>query len=230
MAEELRAFRPHYGIRCRSLGGKPGQDPTRDWVISALDGFVNYSLGLPHWAMTVSLVHKGNPVLSVIFNPLENELFTAEEGGGSWLNNTRIRASKKIRLSEFAAGTEPIAPGGGLKTQIKRVRKVAGSVSSVRAFGSASLDLASVSCGRLDAFWTDSRPPSSLPAAALLVAEAGGLMETLDDPESDSQGLVAAGNAGFGVFASLARGDGPAPERAVTAHEAAHLPRTGGGS
>ena len=209
IVEELRGSRPHYGFLCRSLGEEPGSDPTRGWAISAVDGLTNYSHGIPHWVMTLALLHKGNPVLSVIFNPLENELFTAETGGGSWLNSSRIRTTKTARLSEFTVGTEGLSSRQSLDPQLARLRNVAASVANVRAFGSVSLDLANVSCGRLDAFWSDHRRPSSLPAASLLLAEAGGLIDELEESTPGSDGLVAAGSHGFGAFASLARGKEP---------------------
>lgn len=198
--DELQEMRPHYGIDARLRGEEPGSDPTRYWVINAVDGFTNYLQGLPYWAMAIALIHKENPVLAVIFNPLENELITAEIGMGSWMNNTRIRTSQKKRLSEFTVATTFRIMDSHHETQFSRFQRITQSVANVRILGSASLDLVNVSCGRLDACWDERKSPSSLPAANMILSEAGGLIAPLSDT---NQGLVAAGNTGFSMISSL---------------------------
>ncbi|MCY4006221.1 MAG: inositol monophosphatase [Rhodobacteraceae bacterium] len=205
--EELLAARPHYSFHSPTLGAIEGSDPTRDWIVNAVDGFVNYSQGIPHWVMTASLLHKDKPVLAAIFNPLENEMFTAETGIGSRLNNGRIRVSRKSQAAKFVVGCEEIS-----RQQFEMdcdhdasLRRVMSSGIQCRSFGSISQDLVHVSCGRLDGYWSHTTNPASLPAATLLLAEAGGLIENLNRKENS--GLVAAGSDGFRSFAALVRGD-----------------------
>ena len=205
IVEELRTYRPHYGYKCQTIDDEIGSDPTRNWVISGVDGFNNYSLGLPHWVMTIALVHKGKTNLAVIYNPLENELFTAEKGIGSWLNNTRIRTSKKNRLSEFSIGTEIMTIDQRQNSDLKRFQNVTEAVATVRVMGSASLDLVNVSCGRLEGYWTPIQTPTELPAGALMVIEAGGFVEPVATSESTQNGLIAAGSDGFSILAKLIR-------------------------
>ncbi len=219
LLEELKETRPYYGYRCQKLGSEPGQDPTRQWVINAMDGAANFSRGLPRWALSVALAHKSRTVLSLIYDALENEMFAAEKGVGSWLNGTRIRTSKKARLSEFVAATELAGDRKELGDQVSIFERVAKSVGNVRLLGAVSLDLASVSCGRLDAYWNTGLTPSDLPAAAHLVAEAGGLVETIDSSSGRQRGLIAAGNTGFAPFALLLRGDAAAGASATPGGE-----------
>lgn len=207
LLEELKETRPYYGYRCRKLGSETGEDSTRQWVINAMDGAANFSRGIPRWALSVALVHKKQTVLSLIYDALENEMFAAEKGVGSWLNGTRIRTSKKARLSEFLAATEFSRRSQELENQVSTFECVVRSVGNVRLLGAVSLDLASVSCGRLDAYWNTGLTPSDLPAAAHLVAEAGGLVETIDNSAGRQRGLIAAGNTGFAPFALLLRGN-----------------------
>ena len=201
IVDELRRLTPHYGVRTGLRDDEPGADPTRIWVIEPVDGVSNYAQGLSHWAMTMALVHKSVPVLAVLFNPLENELITAETGMGSWSNNTRIRTSQKKRLSEFSVAAAPLADhGDGEQVSLDRLQRVASIVKNVRLFGSPSLDLAHVSCGRLDGYWNETMTPSNLPASALILAEAGGLIEPLLD---NSEGLMAASSTGYPLMAEL---------------------------
>ena len=207
LLEELQETRPFYGYHCQILGAEQGKDPTRQWVINALDGSANFSRGLPRWAISVALLHKGQTVLSLVFDALENEMFAAEKGVGSWLNGTRVRASQKARVSEFVAATDFSAQSQDLRNEVATFERVIGSVRSVRLLGASSLDLVSVGCGRLDAYWNSGLAPSELQAAAHLVAEAGGLVESIHDDARRQGGVVAAGNTGFALFAGLLRND-----------------------
>lgn len=201
IVKELQISRPYYGFKCKISGEKKGLDPTRSWIINGIDGFNNYSHGLPYWVMTLALEHKGKTILSLIYNPLENEMYTVEKGSGSWMNNTRIRVSNKPRLSDSIIGTE--TESEILDEDFERYRYLTKTAAGIRSIGSASLDLANVSCGRLDGYWTAHLKPSNLQAACLLVAEAGGLVEQLEN--SKNFGIVAAGSESFSVLAFALR-------------------------
>lgn len=203
--EELIEVRPDYGFRCQHIADRAGKDPTRMWVINAADGFADYSHGLPQWCITAALVHKGVPVVAIVFDAFENEMFSALPGTGSRMNSTRIRTSNRAHLSEFTVSTEVGAGAGFSDAQFQRLQYVVKSVENTRANGSASLNIAHVCAGRLDAFWCEHFTPKSLPAARLLLTEAGGLCEAICVDGTSHHGIIAAGNVGFSAFAELIR-------------------------
>ena len=88
---ELMGARPTYGWLAEEGGAEPGQDPTRRWIVDPLDGTTNFLHGLPHWAVSIALEHKGEVVAGVIYDPSKDEAFFAEKGAGAWLNESRLR-------------------------------------------------------------------------------------------------------------------------------------------
>lgn len=191
---ELHEAKPNYGLICPQAEAIAGADPTRSWAINVLDGFENFSRGVPRWGMSVTLLQKGQPVMSLIHDVTENEMFISVPGEGSWMNDTRIRASNKSRLSDFLAVTDEATLNRGIS------RDFSGPLKSARVMGAVSLDLANLSCGRLDGFWSEAVNLGDLPAAELLLSEAGGLIESISE-----SGIVAAGNEGFGEFSAHVR-------------------------
>ena len=106
LKEELMGARPTYGWMAEEGGETPGEDPTRRWIVDPLDGTTNFLHGLPHWAVSIALEHKGKIIAGVIYDPTKDELFFAEKGTGAWMNESRIRTSGRNRLIEsiFATG------------------------------------------------------------------------------------------------------------------------------
>ncbi|MFP4327108.1 MAG: inositol monophosphatase family protein, partial [Paracoccaceae bacterium] len=107
LKEELTGARPTYGWLAEEGGGQDGEDPTRRWIVDPLDGTTNFLHGLPHWAISIALEHKGQIVAGVIFDAAKDELFYAEKGQGAWMNDSRrLRVSGRSHLSEaiFATG------------------------------------------------------------------------------------------------------------------------------
>ena len=104
--EELRGARPSYGWLGEETGEDAGEDPTRRWIVDPLDGTTNFLHGLPHWAISIALEHKGEIVAGVVYDPAKDELFFAEKGAGAWMNETRLRVSGRERMIEaiFATG------------------------------------------------------------------------------------------------------------------------------
>ncbi|MEF9603862.1 inositol monophosphatase family protein, partial [Paracoccus sp. PXZ] len=104
--EELRTARPNYGWIGEETGEEAGEDPTRRWIVDPLDGTTNFLHGLPHWAVSIALEHKGEIVAAVVFDAAKDELFTAERGDGAFLNDRRIRVSGRRQMIEsiFATG------------------------------------------------------------------------------------------------------------------------------
>ena len=86
LKEELMGGRPNYGWLGEEGGGESGKDPTRRWIVDPLDGTTNFLHGLPHWAVSIALEHKGEIVAAVVHDPVKNETFFAEKGAGAWMN------------------------------------------------------------------------------------------------------------------------------------------------
>jgi myo-inositol-1(or 4)-monophosphatase len=208
--EELREARPAYGWLAEEGGGEAGRDDTRRWIVDPLDGTTNFLHGLPHWAVSIALEHKGRIVAAVILDPVKDEIFAAEKGAGAWLNDRRLRVSARRDMTEmiFATGI-PFAGTVGLPDTLRDLSRLMPRCAGVRRFGSAALDLAYVAAGRYDGFWERGLKPWDMAAGLLLVREAGGFAEALSAPGGDplQTGDVVAANAEiFEPFAELLRG------------------------
>ena len=151
--DELTAARPNYGWLGEESDEVEGKDPTRRWIVDPLDGTTNFLHGLPHWAVSIALEHKGEIVSAVVYDPSKDEMFVAEKGQGCWMNEARMRVSSRNRMIEciFATGI----PWGGRKDlpeTLKDMARVLPQTAGVRRFGAAALDLAYVAAGRYDGF------------------------------------------------------------------------------
>jgi len=205
---ELTEARPNYGWLAEEGGGADGRDPTRRWIVDPLDGTTNFLHGLPHWAISIALEHKGEVVAGVIYDPAKDELFASEKGAGAWMNNTRLRVSGRKRMIEaiFATGL-PFAGRRDLPVTLKDLGRLLPVCAGVRRWGAAALDLAYVAAGRYDGFWERGLQPWDMADGLLLVREAGGLVEPLR-PGRDilEDGAVIAANAEiFEKFAAVMR-------------------------
>lgn len=208
LKEELLGARPNYGWLGEETGTAAGEDPTRRWIVDPLDGTTNFLHGLPHWAVSVALEHKGQIVAGVVFDPAKDEMFFAEKGTGAWMNETRLRVSGRNRLIEsiFATGL----PFGGrpeLPETLQALARLLPATAGVRRWGAAALDLAYVAAGRYDGYWERGVNAWDVAAGLLIVREAGGLVEGLDlesDPLTD--GVICANEAIFSKFADILRG------------------------
>ena len=179
---ELTEARPNYGWLGEESVEVKGTDPTRRWIVDPLDGTTNFLHGLPHWAVSIGLEHKGEVVAGVVYDPLKDEMFVAEKGAGAWLNDRRLRVSGRAQMIEmlFATGI----PFGGRPELPGALREIAALIpqtAGIRRFGSASLDLAYVAAGRYDGFWERNLSPWDVAAGLLLIREAGGFVGTIDD-------------------------------------------------
>jgi myo-inositol-1(or 4)-monophosphatase len=151
------------------------------WIIDPLDGTTNYLHGFPQYAVSIALAHKGIVTQAVIYDPSRNDLFTATRGSGAFLNETRIRVSKRTRLAGSLVGTGfPFRQFEHVDRYLAMLRDVMTHTAGVRRAGSAALDLAYVAAGRLDAFWELGLGPWDMAAGSLLITEAGGLVGDLD--------------------------------------------------
>ena len=207
--EMLTEARPNYGWLGEESGGEAGTDPTRRWIVDPLDGTTNFLHGLPHWAVSIALEHKGDVVAGVVYDPAKDELFFAEKGQGAWMNQTRLRVSGRTRMIEaiFATGL-PFAGRADLPETLADLARVLPACAGVRRWGAAALDLAYVAAGRYDGVWERQLHAWDIAAGLVILREAGGLAEAID-PKAEilESGEVIAGNQGlFEKFAPLIRG------------------------
>jgi myo-inositol-1(or 4)-monophosphatase len=194
--EELMEARPNYGFLGEEGGETKGADPTRRWIVDPLDGTTNFLHGLPHWAISIALEHKGEIVAAVIFNPVGEEMFIAEKGGGAWLNDKRIRVSGRRQMIEmiFATGL-PFGGRSDLPETLQDLARILPASAGVRRWGAASLDLAYTAAGRYDGFWERNLKPWDIAAGLLMIKEAGGLTcSVFEDGKSMQDGSVIAAN------------------------------------
>lgn len=207
--EELMTARPNYGWVAEESAPVAGADPTRRWLVDPLDGTTNFLHGLPHWAVSIALEHRREIVAAVVFDPVKDEMFTAEKGSGAWLNDRRLRVSDRREMIEmiFATGI-PFANNPHLPEFLRQVARVAPTCAGLRRSGAAALDLAYVAAGRFDGYWEVGLHPWDIAGGLLLVREAGGLVGPFAEGADilDSGGLIATNAEIFNRFCPLVRG------------------------
>ena len=132
---ELMAARPSYGFLGEEGTVIEGEDPTRRWIVDPLDGTTNFLHGLPHWAVSIGLEHKGQIVAGVIYDPVKDEMFYAEKGEGAWLNESRLRVSARHKMIEsiFATGL-PFGGRADLPETLKDLARLLPACAGVRRF------------------------------------------------------------------------------------------------
>ena len=209
LKDALMGARPNYGWLAEEAEEEiPGADPTRRWIVDPLDGTTNFLHGLPHWAVSVALEHKGEVVAGVILDPAKDELFVAEKGTGAWLNDTRLRVSGRRRLADavFATGV-PSAGRGDLPATLRDLARLMPACAGVRQWGAAALDLAYVAAGRYEGFWERRLQAWDVAAGLIVLREAGGLAEAIVPGERilEAGEVVAANEALFDQFAGIVR-------------------------
>jgi myo-inositol-1(or 4)-monophosphatase len=207
--EDLMTGRPTYGWLGEESGETAGADPTRRWIVDPLDGTTNFLHGMPHWSISIALEHKEEIVSAVVYDPAKDEMFWAEKGAGSWLNDSRrIRVSGRRALAEaiFATGV-PFGVKKTLPATLQDLARLTPACAGVRQWGSAALDLAYVAAGRFDGYWERELKPWDVAAGVLLVKEAGGMVSGLRDGQNPVEdGALIAGNDGlFDPFRKIIR-------------------------
>jgi myo-inositol-1(or 4)-monophosphatase len=185
LREELLTARPGYGFLGEEGGRHEGTDKTHTWVVDPLDGTSNFVHGIPHFAISIALEREGTVVAGVIYNPANDDLFTAERGKGSFLNDKRLRVAARRRLADsvIACGL-PHLGRGDLALGAREIAAVQPQVAGLRRFGAASLDLAWVAAGRLDAYWERNLSAWDIAAGVIMVREAGGYVTDLDGKDT----------------------------------------------
>jgi len=176
--ETLLTAYPDHGILAEESGSQHG-NPNADhiWIIDPLDGTTNFIHGFPVYCVSIALQVRGKLEQAVIYDPTRNDLFTATKGRGAFLNERRIRVSKRVRLNECLISTGfPFRPEDDFNKYLRLMGDVMQRTAGLRRPGAAALDLAYVAAGFSDGFFELGLQPWDMAAGALLVTEAGGLV------------------------------------------------------
>lgn len=170
---------PNHSILAEESGAQGESE--YQWIIDPLDGTTNFLHGFPHYSVSIALMHRNIPVQAVVYNPSGNELFTASRGQGAYLNDHRLRVSKRTHLGDCLIGTGfPFREFSHVDAYMAIFRGIMPRVAGIRRPGSAALDLAYLAAGRYDGFWELGLSPWDIAAGCLLITEAGGLLGDLE--------------------------------------------------
>jgi len=164
--EELNKGRPDYSILSEENGIEIKKDKKNTWIIDPIDGTINFLHGIPHFATSIALKCENEIISGLIFDPIKDEMFYAEKNNGAFLNNKRIRVSKKINIDECLFATS-----GKIKKQCD---------FSFRKSGSAALDMAYIACGRYDGYFQKNLNLWDIAAGLIIVEEAGGVINEIN--------------------------------------------------
>src|SRR5712692_5258549 len=173
VVERLRSHFPSHSIVAEEGGDHKGSSGYC-WHVDPLDGTTNFAHGFPIYNVTLGLERDGEMLVGVVFDPTRQEMFSAERGAGSYLNNRRMRVSLARRLADSLVATGFPSRIRHHEVNIHFYYQMAMATHGVRRAGSAAIDLAYVACGRLDAFWEFGLKSWDMAAGTLLVTEAGG--------------------------------------------------------
>tara|TARA_Y100000590_G_scaffold96758_1_gene109947 strand:- start:1572 stop:2357 length:786 start_codon:yes stop_codon:yes gene_type:complete len=177
LIDELQKARPNYSILSEEVG-EINNDKDFKWIIDPIDGTANFLHGIPHFAISVGLEHNNEIICGIIYDPIKDEMFSAEKGNGAYLNNQRIRVSSRSKLKDCIIFTG--GPRLNSKERELALREYNNFSSKVlipiRKLGSAALDMAYVAAGRCDGFWQRNLNYWDVAAGVVLVKEAGGFV------------------------------------------------------
>ena len=176
--ETLLTAYPHHAIWAEESGKTHGTQGSESvWIIDPLDGTTNFIHGFPVYCVSIALAVKGKIEQAVIYDPSRNDLFTATKGRGAYMNERRIRVSKRIDLRQCLISTGfPFRPGDNFNNYLRMMSDVMQRTAGLRRPGAAALDLAYVAAGFTDGFFETGLSPWDVAAGSLLVTEAGGLI------------------------------------------------------
>jgi len=173
----LEAY-PGHGILAEESGREHGAKHSEFlWIIDPLDGTTNFLHGFPVYAVSIALAHRGVVQQAVVYDPTRNDLFFASRGRGAFLNDRRLRVSKRTRLADGLVGTGfPFRKGDNFKRYVKMFEEVMQACAGLRRPGAAALDLCYVAAGYYDGFFEMGLSPWDAAAGSLIITEAGGLV------------------------------------------------------
>src|SRR5262245_46131062 len=201
---ELSKARPGYGFLMEEGGVVEGTDKTHRWIVDPLDGTTNFLHGVPLFAIAIALEREGEIVAGLTYNPVHDELYTAEKGQGAFLNNRRLRVAARKSLADglITTGIPHRGRAHLLGRFLSDCKRLVVQVAGIRRTGSAAIDLAWVAAGRFDGYIDHGLSPWDMAAGMLLVREAGGYA-------TDGEGGPAMAGAGTIVGANQAMHKAP---------------------
>ena len=185
--EELENARPKYGFIAEE-SGQNKKESEFNWVIDPIDGTSNFMHGIPHFAISIALEKKGEIISGMICDPIKNEIFYAEKGRGSYVNNRRIRVSSRKNLDEII-GLYGCPPMSKIKENrfFDQIKKASMDIHKLRNYGSAALDFAYVASGRADFAWYDHLQYWDYAAGKIILLEAGGIISDFTGKSFDKK-------------------------------------------
>ncbi len=175
----LQSAYPDHAILAEESGASANLHDENEnvWIIDPLDGTTNFIHGFPQYCISIALQQRGQITQAVVYDPNRNDLFTASKGAGAYLNEKRIRVSRRDKMAEALIGTGfPFRDMGGLDEYMQMFRVMTERCAGLRRPGAAALDLAYVAAGRLDGFFEKGLQPWDMAAGSLLITEAGGIV------------------------------------------------------
>ncbi|HPE01096.1 MAG TPA: inositol monophosphatase family protein [Burkholderiaceae bacterium] len=207
IVEVITKAYPDHAILAEESGASGTSEYT--WIIDPLDGTTNFIHGFPQYAVSIALRHRDQITQAVVYDPTRNEMFTASRGRGAFLDDRRIRVSRRDKLAESLIGTGfPFRSLEHLDDYVRMFKAVTEHTAGIRRPGAAALDLAYVAAGRLDGFWEIGLSPWDMAAGSLLILESGGLVADFDgEPGYLEHGHIVCGNPKvFGQLLQLVQG------------------------
>ncbi|NEX59904.1 inositol monophosphatase [Noviherbaspirillum sp. 17J57-3] len=194
----LKTAYPDHAFLAEETGASANMHDQHEnvWIIDPIDGTTNFIHGFPQYCVSIALQQRGQITQAVVYDPTRNDLFTATKGAGAYLNEKRIRVSRRDKMADSLIGTGfPFRDNDQLDEYLKMFRIMTERCAGLRRPGAAALDLAYVACGRLDGFFEKGLHPWDMAAGSLLITEAGGIVGTFAG-ESDYlyNGQVLAGS------------------------------------
>lgn len=201
--ETVRKAYPDHAFLAEESGASGDHEIV--WIIDPLDGTTNFIHGIPHFAVSIGIQHRGRLEHGVVYDPMRQEMFSASRGSGAFLDDRRIRVAGQRTLDHAVIGTGiPFRDLRYADPYFDMLKEIATHSAGIRRAGAAALDFAYVAAGRLDGFWEIGLQPWDIAAGALLVQEAGGLVGDLSGrPEFLHEGHVVCGNPK--VFSALVK-------------------------
>ena len=175
--EELKKAKPNYSIISEENGLEINKDEDNFWIVDPIDGTINFLHGIPHFAISIALMTQNKIVSGIIYDPIKDELFYADKNNGAFLNNQRIRVSKKNNLNECLFAT-----GGMIKLETDL---------NYRKSGCATLDMAYVANGRYDGYFQKNLNLWDIAAGIILINEAGGIMDDMNLSKNENIKVIA---------------------------------------
>jgi len=175
----LKNAYPDHAVLAEESGASANlHDETENvWIIDPIDGTTNFIHGFPQYCVSIALQQRGQVTQAVVYDPTRNDLFTATKGAGAYLNEKRIRVSRRDKIADALIGTGfPCRDRDALDEYMKMFRVMTEKCAGLRRPGAAALDLAYVAAGRLDGFFEKGLQPWDMAAGSLLITEAGGIV------------------------------------------------------